>query len=176
MTILKSIATALYNFAVPETEQVSAALEKLTPEQVRLQAVNYLKKEAPQLKAGTREYSQVHQATEDFVLLHHKASSFKQLCRSHVRRTATPTYYLHVTVGQVLQSQIDPSATKGGESAQLVERLIGEGVIDAATNERNPIKRRAILRNGIKAHYPGLTSDQLNFIAEAFITFSVVGE
>lgn len=171
MQILKYLATSLYNFAVPVEEQVSSALEKLTPEQNRAQSVSYLRRTAPQLTAGTREYNQVHQAAEDFVLLHHKATSFNQMCRSQVRRTANDAYYLHLVIGKILQTQVDADATKGGEAAKLVDALVANEVLMQAASERNPIKRRAILRNGVKAHYPDLTADQLNFVAEALITY-----
>lgn len=174
MSILKSIATSLYRFVTTEAERQANAVAELSDESRATLARTYFAKEVPLLDRGTLTYSKALTVAEDIVITHHNASSFVQMCRSVVRRNSSANYFQMVALGNLIRPQLEAveGTPIGGEAGELLQSI--DSQIKAAAAERNPIKRRSILRNAINERVKGLDSNQLSFAVELVI--SIAGE
>lgn len=172
MSIVKSFAKAVYNFAFSEAERVAEIKPLLSDADRCAIATGYLARDAKVLDRNSLEYRKLLQLSEDLVVLHSGKSSFNQMARSHVRANSGSNYYITAALGRILDQHFpfNEQTAVGGESVSLTH-LIGEEV-KAAKEERNPIKRRSIIRKAIKAQVTTLEGTELDFAVEAVLLIS----
>ncbi len=174
MKLIRDFAKYVYTTFVPEDERQAEAVNIITDEaRVRL-ATAYFSREAVLLPHTSAEYQRALGAAEGLILSHHGASSFNQLCRSHVRRTSSGAYYYHVVLGLLLQEathQQDEHVYKSsGAASRLLVRLAD--TMKTVAGEKSFVKRRSQIRNAIKAEVPTLDSDKLTLAVELVIAIN----
>lgn len=172
MTFLKTIAVALYNFATSKAERQTDAIGTLTDESRSLLARTYFAKEAPLLNKITPDYKHALTVAEDFVIRHNRCTTFTQMCRTVARRSANSSYFQVAVLTDLIRPHLDRAeGSKEGDEATDLIIEIGSSIQEAAV-ERNPIKRRSILRKAIAAKIPSLDSNELNLAIELIIAIS----
>ena len=171
MSAIKSVVKYLSNRFLTKEDLLPELLAKRDIIERADDAVGFFMKQAPLLPEGSRPYNNAVKAAEDLLVIHYKSTSFSHLCRSQVRRTAKPNYYTLAVIGQVIEQHVkDGNVVEeqynngGGEAGRLLS-TIKEALV-AAAEERNPIKRRSIVRKAISVQLPGLTSDRLSLLVE----------
>lgn len=174
MSFLKSIATSLYRFATTDTERQADARAELTADSRGEITRAFLSKEALLADRRSTGYTKTLAAAEGLLLSHHEATTIPQLARGITRRTSSPSYFENVALSNLISPFLAKGKDEvvGTEAATLLAKITPQ--IKEAAAERNPIKRRSIIRKAIAAEVPGLSSDQLNFAIELVI--SIAGE
>ena len=174
MSFLKTIATNLYRYVTTDAERQVDARAELTAASRSEITQEFLAKEALLLDRRNAEYYKTFKVAEGLVLSHYDTSSLPQLARIVVRRTTSASFFETVALSNLISRFVTKSKddVNGLEASALLSKITPQ--IAEAAAERNPIKRRSIVRKAIAAEVVGLTSDQLNFAVELVI--SIAGE
>lgn len=169
MSIIKSIAKAVYSYAFTEAERKEEGKLLLSDADRFAIAQGYIARDGKLLDQGSLEFRKIRTLAEDFVTFAAKASSFTQMCRSQVRQNSGENYYLVAAVGRILEKHLPYSKAevKGGETSSLL--LSCSEAIEQAKAERNPIKRRALIRKAVKAQVKNLEGTELELIVDAVL-------
>lgn len=166
MTI-KSIVQSIARYFLAEDE-IRELLPEVTSHQRALDNNVYMRRTAVLLGRDTKEYKLGLQAAEDFLLEHHGSTSIIQMCRSLVRKNASHNYYLVAALGNLIERHYEATGAKsqvsGGEANALLV-AIDPAVVEASA-EKNFIKKRAIVRKAVAAHFGDLDTDTLAAIVE----------
>lgn len=166
MTV-KSIIQSIARYFLAE-DDIRELLPEVTQHQRALDNNVYMRRTAVLLGRDTKEYKLGLQAAEDFLLEHHGANSVMQMCRSIVRKNASPNYYLTAALGNLIERHYETTGRKpettGGEAGALLAK-IEPSVVEAAS-EKNFIKKRAIVRKAVAAHFGDLDTDTQAAIVE----------
>lgn len=164
MSAIKSVVKFLADRFLTKEDLLPGLLAQQNVGENADMAISFFKKDAPLLTPGSKLYADAVKAAEDLLVTSYRASSFIQLCRSQVRKTAKPEYYAIATIGQIIEAhkaenrEVDVTPVVGGEASALLSS-INEALI-AAKTETNFIKRRSIVRRAIIAQLPGISSDR----------------
>ncbi|ABY63106.1 hypothetical protein ST201phi2-1p279 [Pseudomonas phage 201phi2-1] len=171
MSLIQSIAKTIYTTFVPENVRQEEATAILSDNNRASMALSYIGKEAATLDHSSQEYKRALGAAEALVLLHNRASSFTQMCRSMVRRTSTDSYYVTAVLGNLVYKTESlasgQTSTQGGEADKLLKAIAVE--VAAAKEEKSFIKRRSIIRNAVKRELPTMTADDLSLAVELIL-------
>ena len=168
MSVIKSAVKFLADRFLTKEDLLPGLLAQQDVAERADSAVTFFKKEAALLTVGSRSYNAAITAAEDLLITHYRASSFNQLCRSQVRKTAKPEYYAIAVIGQIVDAHNKDagilSEVVGGEAGALLT-AIKDALVEAKA-ETNFIKRRSIVRKAIVAWLPGVTSDRAAQLTE----------
>ena len=168
MSLIQSAVRSLANRFLPKDELLTEALAARSQSDVASEASLFFRRSAPLLDRDRSDYKLAVGAAEELLLSHYGESSFPQLCRSQVRKTAKPEYYLIAAIGQIVEAHaaekgnIDPVA--GGEAAALLGAIKSE--ISDAHAEKNFIKKRSIIRAGVTKWLEGISSARAAALTE----------
>lgn len=164
MSAIKSVVKFLADRFLTKEDLLPGLLAQQNPAERANSAISFYKREAALLQQGSKAYNDAVKAAEDLLVTHYRASSFVQLCRSQVRKTAKPEYYAIATIGQIIEAhkaenrEVDVTPVVGGEASALLSSI--NDALIAAKAETNFIKRRSIVRRAILAQLPGISSDR----------------
>lgn len=134
-------------------------------------AVAYITTILSKSNKGSLEYKELDRLASDFVVKSHGASSFAQMCRTHVREIAGPDYFLVAAIGNIIVAYQTEAGTvaqvPGGEAGKLITTI--KPTLREATEVKNYIKRRALVSSAVKAELPGIDAGRASTITELLL-------
>lgn len=118
------------------------------------------------------EFRELSNASEAFVLKANGSSTLNALASNIVQRSFDKKYFVTTTIQRIVEEHFiaNGQPVAFGKEADLVSAVAAS--LEEAKGITNFIKRRAVVRAGVKAHLPEISTDRSAALVELLLQLS----